>query len=159
MQLPCKDERICDHGGCDRGNCMDAGRKDSARPAGAALIAQGIGPALLRAGLLAIVALGVARLHAAYQPGVLCPLRRLTGVPCPMCGSTSAFVELGHGRLLAAWAAQPFTMAVTFFLVAAPKAFSLAYRQILARPRLALSCAAGLAAASWLYQLVRFGLL
>ncbi len=27
----------------------------------------------------------------------LCPLRALTGVPCPLCGATRAFVLAGHG--------------------------------------------------------------
>ena len=33
---------------------------------------------------------------------ILCPLRRLTGLPCPGCGLTHAFVSLGHGDIAAA---------------------------------------------------------
>jgi hypothetical protein len=39
------------------------------------------------------------------HPGIECPLRRLTGVPCPLCGMTTsaeATVRLHLGRALAA---------------------------------------------------------
>ena len=52
---------------------------------------------------------GVARLlllGAVVLPGrtldgasVLCPFRRLTGLPCPACGLTRSWQAVGHGRL------------------------------------------------------------
>lgn len=33
----------------------------------------------------------------------LCPFRAATGLPCPGCGMTHAFVCLGHGNLPLAW--------------------------------------------------------
>ena len=36
-----------------------------------------------------------------------CAFRAITGVPCPTCGTTHAAVALLHGRLLAAFAANP----------------------------------------------------
>ncbi len=44
---------------------------------------------------------------AAGDGEILCPFRRLTGVPCPLCGGTHACVEFLHGDWAAAWAANP----------------------------------------------------
>lgn len=35
-------------------------------------------------------------------PSTLCLLRRMTGVPCPTCGMTRAFVAMGRGDVVAA---------------------------------------------------------
>src|ERR1035438_8741256 len=47
--------------------------------------------------------------------GLPCPLRTLTGVPCPFCGMTTATVAITHGNWAAAAGANPFA-----YLVAAP---------------------------------------
>jgi hypothetical protein len=50
---------------------------------------------------------------------VLCPFRRLTGVPCPGCGMTRSFVAVAHGDLGTAFAFNrlgPFMM--TIFAIA-----------------------------------------
>ena len=57
--------------------------------------------------LLALAALAVAALHPRHRPATLCLLRGLTGVPCPLCGGTTAAVQLGHGRVGAGLAASP----------------------------------------------------
>ncbi|MCU0961961.1 MAG: DUF2752 domain-containing protein [Pirellulaceae bacterium] len=36
-----------------------------------------------------------------------CRFRQFTGVPCPGCGLTRAFISLAHGRLSAAWSYHP----------------------------------------------------
>jgi hypothetical protein len=36
-----------------------------------------------------------------------CPLRDLTGLPCPTCGGTHAAVSLAHGRLAEAFSTSP----------------------------------------------------
>ena len=47
-------------------------------------------------GMLAIaVAWPILPLH----PQVACPLRALTGVPCPLCGMTRAIVAAAHGHV------------------------------------------------------------
>jgi hypothetical protein len=41
---------------------------------------------------------------------VVCPFRRLTGLPCPGCGMTRAWVFAEHGRFGEAIAANPFVL-------------------------------------------------
>lgn len=59
----------------------------------------------------AALALGAAVLaspeHVADGP-VLCPLRRLTGLPCPGCGLTRSWVHATHGWWRESFAAHPF---------------------------------------------------
>lgn len=61
---------------------------------------------------LAVAALAVivAGLHIRHRPASFCLLRTLTGIPCPMCGGTTAAVDLGHGDLRAALGASPFAV-------------------------------------------------
>jgi hypothetical protein len=73
-----------------------------------------VGP--LRAACLGILAAAVLSglLHlagyslAAALPGLpLCPFKAVTGLPCPGCGITHAFLALGRLDLAGAWAANP----------------------------------------------------
>ncbi len=45
-----------------------------------------------------------------------CPLRYLTGLYCPGCGSLRAVHQLLHGNLAAAWAMNPLTILLLPFL-------------------------------------------
>ncbi len=45
-----------------------------------------------------------------------CPLRYLTGLYCPGCGSLRAMHQLLHGNLATAWAMNPLTMVLLPFL-------------------------------------------
>jgi hypothetical protein len=92
-----------------------------------------------------------------------CPLRVLTGVPCPTCGGTMAVRELLQGRLLAAFTANPLVVLAILGLlasgVAALLALPWASRIRMPRPpssRLLVWIAAGLLAANWLYLLFRY---
>jgi hypothetical protein len=110
-----------------------------------------------RAALGAAAALSAAGLLAWHDPGVLCPLRRLTGVPCPACGSTTVFTELGGGHPLAALAANPATVAGGLALLLAPLGLGRRWWALPARRRNAVLLTA--AALSWLWQLHRYGFL
>jgi hypothetical protein len=63
--------------------------------------------------LAAVVASGALRALAGldlleWLPAFpLCPFRAATGLPCPGCGMTRAFLLLGQLRLGEAWALQP----------------------------------------------------
>jgi hypothetical protein len=96
-----------------------------------------------------------------------CPLRELTGVPCPLCGMTTAATGLAGGDLPAALAANPFVLVLAagtalMVLLMAARAAGVAPP---ARPwgrqarNLALVAVALLAASSWAFQLHRYGLI
>ena len=101
---------------------------------------------------------GGAMLAAAYvlpalpgHPGLPCPLRTITGVPCPMCGMTTSVEATVHLDLAGAFAANPagiiLVVVATVLLVTRPRAIPI--------PRLAvtLTCLA----AMWVFELHRFG--
>jgi hypothetical protein len=115
---------------------------------------------LARASGAGVLALALAELHATDDPGVLCPLRRLTGIPCPVCGSTTVFMDLGAGHLGAAVAANPVTVLVGLGLLLAPLGDGAVggwwWRQPLRLRNTVIGVAAGL---SWVWQLHRFGFL
>jgi Protein of unknown function (DUF2752) len=99
--------------------------------------------------------------------GLPCLLRTLTGVPCPLCGMTTAATSLAAGDPRAALAANPFvlvlaagTLGMTAMLAA--RAAGLAPVPVPWSPaaqRRACWAVALLAAASWAFQLHRFGLI
>ncbi|GAB1643616.1 DUF2752 domain-containing protein [Krasilnikovia sp. MM14-A1259] len=94
-----------------------------------------------------------------------CPLRALTGIPCPACGLTTAAVVLVRGDVGAALAANPAIMALAAAAVAVVPLVSLRALGVLPPPR---PWAAGrrrrlgalvgaLSVVSWLFQLHRLG--
>jgi len=112
----------------------------------------------VRIGALSLLAVAAAAVHQHADPGVLCPLRRLTGVPCPFCGSTTVFMEAGAGHWGAAVAANPFTVvAVIVFLFSPAFGFDAPDRWTRLPVRLRWIAGAVVLGASWLWQLHRFG--
>lgn len=117
------------------------------------------GPAgvAVRLVLLGSAALGTALLHRWYDPGVLCPLRGLTGVPCPLCGATTVFVELGSGHWVRGLLANPVVVLTTAALLLAPLGAGIRWWALSSRMRAWLLGTALVFAEIW--QLVRFGLI
>lgn len=115
----------------------------------------------------AFVLAGIGGGHAVDGP-VLCPLRLLTGVPCPACGLTTSFTELAGGHLGAAVSASPLGPALfaVFAVAAVVLVVLLSRRQRIDGLRLrggrlwtSYAILAAVVVASWVYQLGRFGYL
>jgi hypothetical protein len=85
--------------------------------------------------------------------GLPCPLRTLTGVPCPLCGMTTSVEATAHGHLLAALRANP----------AGPFAVFAALALFVRRPAVPLRfptvAVAGVVLGLWLFELHRFSLI
>jgi hypothetical protein len=114
----------------------------------------------LRLGAVVSGSLVAAWVHENHDPGALCPLRRLTGVPCPLCGSTTVFMEAGAGHWSAALLASPLAVVATLVFLLAP-AFAIDPIATLGRLPANVRWAGGTVVllGSWLWQLHRFGFL
>jgi hypothetical protein len=108
----------------------------------------------------------VSHLAIPDRPATLCPLRAVTGIPCPVCGATTAAVRLGHGDLVGALAANPFAIVGAIVVVLAPLIARSVPRATTRSPSAArgagrriavLWLAVALAAELW--QLVRFNVI
>ncbi len=114
----------------------------------------------LRFGAVAAASVAAAWVHQNHDPGALCPLRRVTGVPCPFCGSTTVFMEAGAGHWGAALTANPVTVVAALVFLAAPLLAVDPVATLSRLPSRLLWIGGGLLlAGSWLWQLHRFGFL
>ena len=110
-------------------------------------------------------ALAYPTVHALTGFAPVCPLRAVTGVPCPFCGGTTSATALADGRLSDALAANPFVPALAVVLAGA--LLLLAARALgwaapprswpRDRQRTGALVAGALVATSWLFQLARYG--
>ena len=103
---------------------------------------------------LVLVAVAVAVVHIPGRPATLCLLRATTGIPCPLCGGTTATADLGRGEFAQAIYASPLVVL---------GAVALALRPLLSRVLLRTQTAVWTAilvagALSELWELHRFGL-
>lgn len=57
---------------------------------------------------------GVSLDEALEHLPIFCPFKAITGIPCPGCGMTRAFLELAEGDFVAAFQLNPFS--IPFFL-------------------------------------------
>lgn len=112
---------------------------------------------MLRVAAMATAAIGAAWIHRVNDPGVLCPLRAVTSVPCPLCGGTTVFIELGSGQPVRAVLANPVAFAGAIVLAFAP--LGLGSRWWALRPGTRGWVLGTALVGSELWQLVRLGLL
>ena len=110
---------------------------------------------------LGAAALGLAAVHLPGRPHTLCMFRAVTGLPCPLCGGTTAAVRVGQGRLGAALAANPVVVLGAAVLVLVSTEYGRravrSWRALPPRSRLLLGSAVLVLSEGW--QLVRFGLI
>lgn len=128
--------------------------------AGWPLGGRGLRGVALRCGAVAAAALALAQVHEHDDPGVLCPLRRFTGIPCPFCGSTTMFMQAGAGHWGAAVTANPFMLVAALGLLLYPVVGADAPQKWVRLPRQAQwTLGAAAFCVSWLWQLHRYSLL
>lgn len=106
-----------------------------------------------RGAAIAMLAAGPVLALMPGHAGLPCPLRTLTGVPCPLCGSTTSVEDVFRGHVVAAIQANPLGLGV----VAA------ALFLLVRRPRHALRVPGVVVALTvlglWLFELHRFSLI
>ena len=73
-------------------------------------------PPLRAAGLLLVPA-AIALSISPIDPIPPCPLRTLTGIPCPLCGSTRGVIAAVHGHLGHALSLNPASLGVLVLAV------------------------------------------
>ena len=115
------------------------------------------GTVAVRIAAMAALAVSVAVAHGVHDPGVLCPTRALTGVPCPFCGGTTVFIELGSGHPVRALAANPLVFFGAAVFAVAPLGLGARWQAL--EPRVRAWMLGTAIAGSGIWQLVRFGVL
>ena len=75
---------------------------------------------LIWSGSVAMAACGAVLVLRVNPLGILhpCPLRQLTGIPCPTCGGTAAFRALLSGNLVGAIRDNPMVAAISMLVAA-----------------------------------------
>ena len=71
-----------------------------------------------RTGAAALLGLAVVWPQLPVHPPLACPLRTMTGIPCPLCGATRAVVALVHGHVLDSLRFNPVGIVVVLLALA-----------------------------------------
>jgi len=109
--------------------------------------------ATLRLPAAMMLAAGVVLPRLPQHPYLACPLRTLTGIPCPACGMTTSVEATLRLDLSEAWAAAPMGILAVVVALAAV----LVRRRV--RVELPLWVVVATLAAMWVFQLHRSALL
>lgn len=99
-----------------------------------------------------LIAAGAALQLLPVHPPLLCPLRTLTGIPCPLCGMTTSVEATVRLDLESAVAATP----AGIFAVAGALAVLILRPSVI---RLSAPALYAVLASMWVYQLYRFSIL
>lgn len=91
------------------------------------------------------------------QPLVICPLRTMTGIPCPLCGGTTAAISVARLDLLGALRANPVAVLGALAFALAPLGLLSFVRR--RGPRLSIGLLTAALVLSELWQLVRYDVL
>jgi Protein of unknown function (DUF2752) len=83
-----------------------------------------------------------------------CPLRSITGVPCPMCGSTRGVIAAMHGHLGHALELNPASLLVIALAALLVLGWTLGWR--VERVRIPVWCVVAVFAVLWIYQLFKY---
>ncbi|ROO90955.1 uncharacterized protein DUF2752 [Actinocorallia herbida] len=116
-----------------------------------------LGVAATRVTAMTAAALLVAAAHGVHDPGIICPFRALTGIPCPFCGGTTVFIELGSGHPVRALLANPLVFLGAIVFAVAPLGVEDRWRSVAPRARAWLFGTAVTGSGIW--QLFRCGVL
>jgi hypothetical protein len=104
----------------------------------------------LRFGGAAMLGIAAVRPMLPVTVGPPCPLRTLTGIPCPFCGMTRGVTALVHGQLSAAFSFNP----GAFLMVAMAIVLLIAWRW--QRVRIPVWAVFLFFALLWAYQLFKY---
>ena len=124
----------------------------------------GLSSSAWRVAVGVVGAVTLAHLTIPGRPATLCPLRAFTGIPCPICGGTTAAVHIGHADFAGALRANPFVVlgALSVALlpaVAALRRFRLWDGGWRLPPRALLTVVALAVVGSEIWQLFRFSII
>lgn len=118
------------------------------------------------AALGGLLSFGALLAYGSLRIPFICPLRMMTGVPCPLCGMTTGTNAFLRGDLRSAAAANPLSLLFvpSVVLVIGDRLVRLwrGAAEIAIGPRarrVLVLVAAALAAGSWAFQMLRFGLI